>query len=59
MTNEKSPWLQKPIHPALPAITNEVAIFAGIILLAIVTRVMIEADLRICLFSVNGRRPPA
>ena len=38
MTNEKSPWLQKPIHPALPAITNEVAIFAGIILLAIVTR---------------------
>ena len=38
MTNEKSPWLQRPIHPALPAITNEVAIFAGIILLAIVTR---------------------
>jgi len=38
MTNDKSPWLQKPIHPALPAITNEVAIFAGIILLAIVTR---------------------
>ncbi len=38
MTNEKSPWLQRPIHPVLPAITNEVAIFAGIILLAIVTR---------------------
>ncbi len=38
MDNDKSPWLQKPIHPALPAITNEIAIFAGIILLAIVTR---------------------
>lgn len=38
MNNEKSPWLQRPIHPSLPAITNEVAIFAGIILLAIVTR---------------------
>src|SRR5512141_2471783 len=38
MNNEKSPWLQKPIHPALPAITNEIVIFAGIIILAIVTR---------------------
>ena len=38
MNNEKSPWLQKPIHPALPAITNEIAIFAGIMLLAIVSR---------------------
>ncbi|HXD08432.1 MAG TPA: hypothetical protein VN653_00115, partial [Anaerolineales bacterium] len=38
MNNEKSPWLQRPIHPSLPAITNEVAIFAGIILLAVVTR---------------------
>ena len=34
----KSSWLQRPIHPALPAITNEVALFAGIILLAIITR---------------------
>jgi predicted membrane-bound mannosyltransferase/sugar lactone lactonase YvrE len=31
-------WLERPIHPALPTITNEVAIFAGIILLAIITR---------------------
>ncbi|MEO8356817.1 MAG: flippase activity-associated protein Agl23 [Chloroflexota bacterium] len=31
-------WLEKPIHPALPAITNEIALFAGIILLAIITR---------------------
>jgi len=38
MDNDKSPWLQKPIHPAIPAITNEAAIFAGIMLLAIVTR---------------------
>ena len=38
MNNEKSPWLQRPIHPALPAITNEIVIFAGIILLAFVTR---------------------
>ncbi len=30
--------LERPIHPAMPAITNEVAIFAGIILLAIITR---------------------
>jgi predicted membrane-bound mannosyltransferase/sugar lactone lactonase YvrE len=44
MTNETSyennprPWLERPIHPALPAITNEVAIFAAIILMAFVTR---------------------
>ena len=38
MNNEKTSWLQRPIHPALPAITNEIAIFAGIILLAIITR---------------------
>ena len=31
-------WLERPIHPALSAITVEVALFAGIILLAIVTR---------------------
>src|SRR6266511_3115253 len=31
-------WLERPIHPAIPAITNEIALFAGIILLAIVTR---------------------
>ncbi|HUG33299.1 MAG TPA: flippase activity-associated protein Agl23, partial [Anaerolineales bacterium] len=38
MNNEQTPWLQRPIHPALPAITNEIALFAGIILLAIITR---------------------
>ena len=39
MDNEnKTPWLERPIHPALPAITNEIAIFAGIILLALLTR---------------------
>ncbi|MBK9926951.1 MAG: TIGR03663 family protein [Anaerolineales bacterium] len=38
MTTEKTSWLQKPIHSALPAITNEIALFAGVMLLAIVTR---------------------
>ncbi len=38
MENKSDSWLQRSIHPALPAITNEVAIFAGIILLAIITR---------------------
>ncbi len=38
MNNEKTSWLQRPIHPALPAVSNEIALFAGIILLAIVTR---------------------
>ena len=39
MNNDnKLTWLERPIHPAIPAITNEIAIFAGIILLAIVTR---------------------
>jgi len=36
--NNQRPWLERPIHPSLPAITNEVAIFAAIILLAIATR---------------------
>ena len=38
MDNTKTSWLQKPIHPSLPAVTNEIVLFAGIILLAIVTR---------------------
>jgi len=38
MNNEKTSWLQRPIHPALPAVSNEIALFAGIILLAIITR---------------------
>jgi len=36
--NNKLTWLERPIHPALPAITNEIAVFAGILLLAIITR---------------------
>ncbi len=44
MTNETTKenkvrlWLERPIHPALPAITNEVAIFTLIILVAFATR---------------------
>ncbi len=38
MNSKSNHWLQRPIHPALPAITNEIALFAGIILLAIFTR---------------------
>jgi predicted membrane-bound mannosyltransferase/DNA-binding beta-propeller fold protein YncE len=36
--DNKTNWLEKPIHTSLPAITNEIALFAGIILLATVTR---------------------
>ena len=35
---QKQNWLERPIHPLLPALTNEIAIFAVVILLAIVTR---------------------
>jgi predicted membrane-bound mannosyltransferase/DNA-binding beta-propeller fold protein YncE len=38
LTWNKLTWLERPIHPALSAITIEVALFVGIILLAIVTR---------------------
>lgn len=38
MNNEKQNWLERPIHPALPAITNEILFFAAVILLAILTR---------------------
>ena len=38
MDTKSNHWLQRPIHPALPAITNEIALFAGVILLAIFTR---------------------
>ncbi len=34
----KEKWLDRPIHPALPAITFETLIFAGIILLAFISR---------------------
>ncbi len=35
---QKQNWLERPIHPALPSITNEIMIFAAVILLAIITR---------------------
>src|SRR5258708_16552739 len=37
-TKDQRPWLERSIHPALPAITNELAIFAVIILVAFATR---------------------
>ncbi len=38
MNSEKQPWLDRPVHPALPGISNEILLFAGIILLALFTR---------------------
>ena len=35
---QKQNWLERPIHPALPNLTNEIVIFAAVILLAIITR---------------------
>jgi len=35
---ENKRWLDRPVHSSLPAITNEVMIFALVIILAIVTR---------------------
>lgn len=35
---ESKRWLDKPIHPSLPAVTNEILIFAFIMLIAVVTR---------------------
>jgi predicted membrane-bound mannosyltransferase/DNA-binding beta-propeller fold protein YncE len=35
---QKQNWLERPVHPALPNFTNEIAIFIAVILLAIVTR---------------------
>jgi predicted membrane-bound mannosyltransferase/DNA-binding beta-propeller fold protein YncE len=35
---QKQNWLDRPIHPTLPAVTNEIALFAVIILLAVATR---------------------
>ena len=36
--DSKRNWLDRPIHPALPALTNEIIVFALVILLAIATR---------------------
>ncbi len=38
MNNQQTNWLQRSIHPSLPAITNEIAIFAAIMFLAVFTR---------------------
>src|SRR5512147_243795 len=40
MKTDKKPgsWLDRPLHPSLPAVTMERLIFAAIILLAIVSR---------------------
>ena len=35
---ENKRWLDRPIHPSLPAITNEVAVFVFILIAAFVTR---------------------
>jgi predicted membrane-bound mannosyltransferase/DNA-binding beta-propeller fold protein YncE len=35
---QKQNWLERPVHPALPIFTNEIAIFIAVILVAIVTR---------------------
>ncbi len=36
--DSKQNWLERPIHPAFPKLTNEIVIFAAVILLAIITR---------------------
>ncbi len=36
--DQKRNWLERPLHPLLPALTNEVAIFIIVILLAVLTR---------------------
>lgn len=36
--HNKLTWLERPIHPAIPVITNEIALFAGIMILAVITR---------------------
>jgi len=38
MTTEKQNWLDRPIHPALPGLSNEILLFAGVILLTFLTR---------------------
>ncbi|MDD2922431.1 MAG: TIGR03663 family protein [Anaerolineales bacterium] len=35
---QKQNWLERPIHPALPKFTNELALFVIVMLLALVTR---------------------
>jgi uncharacterized protein (TIGR03663 family) len=35
---QKQNWLERPIHPALPNLNNELVIFGAVVLLAIITR---------------------
>lgn len=46
MRTEKRHWLERPIHPALPGITNEIVLFGAILLLAIITR-FYDLDIRV------------
>src|SRR5574341_1602965 len=36
--NQQPRWLERPIHPSLPAVTNEIVLFAVIMLVAVMTR---------------------
>jgi predicted membrane-bound mannosyltransferase/DNA-binding beta-propeller fold protein YncE len=36
--DSKQNWLERPIHPAFPKLSNEIAVFAAVILFAIFTR---------------------
>jgi predicted membrane-bound mannosyltransferase/DNA-binding beta-propeller fold protein YncE len=36
--DSKRNWLEKPLHSSLPAVTNEIAIFIAIMLIAVITR---------------------
>lgn len=38
INSEKTPWLEQPIHPALPGISREAVIFVAIMLVAVVSR---------------------
>jgi predicted membrane-bound mannosyltransferase/sugar lactone lactonase YvrE len=37
-SNEQQHWMERPIHPSLPAVTIEIVLFAAIMVLAIATR---------------------
>ena len=36
--NQKQNWLERPLHPSLPALTNELTLFIAILLIALITR---------------------
>jgi len=37
-TSSQPSWLERPVHPSIPAVTNERLIFAAVLLVALVTR---------------------